>query len=66
MTVPGFDKSCWVELLREVGLDDAAMHRWHAAFERRYPDAHESFLWWLGVARTDIDRIRAASRTDWA
>jgi len=48
----------WVELLRGVGLGDEQLHRWHADFERRHPEAHESFLQWLGLPADRIAGIR--------
>jgi hypothetical protein len=66
MTTDSFGKRHWVELFREIGLDEGQMRRWHAAFEQRYPDAHQSFLDWLNVTDADATRIRDASRTDWA
>ena len=61
-----FGKSDWVALFREIGLDEPTMHRWHTAFEHRDPDAHKSFLEWLGEPTEDIERIRNASRNDWS
>ena len=61
-----FDKSSWTDLFREIGLDEAQMHRWHALFEQRWPEAHQSFLVWLGVQPSDIARIRESSRGDWS
>ncbi len=61
-----FGKSDWVALFREIGLDEPTMHRWHAAFERRDPDAHKGFLEWLGEPAEDVERIRNASRNDWS
>lgn len=61
-----FGKDQWVELFREIGLDEATMRRWHAAFEKQWPGAHRSFLEWLRVPAADVDRIRAASRGPWA
>jgi hypothetical protein len=46
-----FGKDAWVEMLRAIGL------------EARWPDAHESVLAWLGVAKADIARIRSSSRS---
>ena len=51
-------KELWIELFREVGLDDEAMSRWHAAFERRAPQGHEAFLEWLGVEQGERQAIR--------
>lgn len=56
------DKSSWTALLREAGLDDAAMQRWHEAFEQSLPEAHQDFLESLGLDSTEIAHIRRASR----
>ncbi len=61
-----FGKNEWVALFREIGLDEPTMHRWHAAFERRSPEAHKSFLEWLGEPEGEVDRIRTASRDNWS
>lgn len=55
-------KQDWVALFKEIGLDQATMHKWHAAFEARHPDAHQSFLEWLSIPPQEIAEIRAASR----
>jgi hypothetical protein len=65
MSPKEFGKSEWVALFREAGLDEAAMQRWHAEFESRFPDTHQSFLEWLRVPGAEITRIRNASRTEW-
>jgi hypothetical protein len=56
------DKVKWVELFSALGLDDAAMGRWHALFEARYPDSHQAFLEWLNIPSQEIAAIRAHSR----
>ena len=66
MTEKSFDKEMWVELFREIGLSEPQMKQWHAAFETRHPDAHHSFLTWLGASAPDIDRIRDSSRGEWS
>lgn len=48
----------WVKRFRAVGLDDAAMKRWHELFERENPDGHQSFLEWLGLPNERIAQIR--------
>lgn len=48
----------WVELFRLVGLDDDAMKKWHHLFEEKHPEGHQSFLEWLGLSPSDIERIR--------
>ena len=50
------------QMFREIGLDEAAMQKWHALFEQRHPDSHKSFLEWLGLDAAQIERIRARSR----
>jgi len=51
----------WVEMFRTIGLDETQMHRWHAEFERRHPEAHQGFLEWLGLPATRIESIRQRS-----
>ena len=48
----------WVERFRAIGLDDAAMKRWHELFEEENPEGHQSFLEWLGLPAERIARIR--------
>ena len=50
------------QLFRDVGLDEAAMLKWHALFEQRHPASHRSFLEWLGLDATQIEPVRAHSR----
>lgn len=56
------DKATWTALLRKAGLDDAAMLRWHQAFEQSLPEAHQDFLESLGLAPAEIAHIRQLSR----
>jgi hypothetical protein len=49
-------------MFRDVGLDDAAMAKWHTLFEQRHPDSHQSFLEWLGISSVQIEKVRAKSR----
>jgi DNA-binding transcriptional MerR regulator len=44
-------------LYQEKGLDDAAMHRWHAVFARQNPEGHKAFLLALGLSEQDVARI---------
>lgn len=57
------DKAMWVEMLRAAGLDEKAMARWHAEFEKRAPEGHQSFLASLSIPEMEIQRIRQWSRT---
>jgi DNA-binding transcriptional MerR regulator len=52
------DKQAWTEMLRAAGMDDAAMGRWHAEFERRAPEAHHQFLLSIGVPGDEALFIR--------
>lgn len=53
------NKEKWVNLFREIGLDEETMVQWHRAFETRYPEGHQSFLEWLNIPGDEISRIRA-------
>ena len=52
----------WVDMFREIGLDDPMMAKWHHIFESRHPDAHQSFLEWLGLTSQKIEEIRGKSK----
>lgn len=60
---PVLDKAAWVEMLRQAGMDERAMRRWHKEFEQRAPDEHEQFLASLGLGPKEIARIRSQSRS---
>lgn len=49
----------WVARFRAIGLDEAAMEKWHTSFERENPEGHQSFLEWLGLPDENIAAIRA-------
>ncbi|MBK1879610.1 MerR family transcriptional regulator [Pelagicoccus mobilis] len=57
------DKNRWVELLRESGLSDEDMMRWHQTFEEKSPEAHQDFLESIGIAENEIRSIRQKSRS---
>lgn len=48
----------WTGRFRAVGLDDAAMRKWHGLFEKENPAGHQSFLEWLGLPEEKIKEIR--------
>ncbi len=56
------DKRMWIEMLRAAGMDQCAMDRWHAEFERRAPEGHREFLLSLGIPPGEAARIRRLSR----
>ncbi|MHB8122120.1 MAG: hypothetical protein ACYDG4_08190 [Desulfuromonadaceae bacterium] len=51
----------WVGRFKAIGLDQAAMEKWHHLFEQENPAGHQSFLEWLGLPTTRISDIRAKS-----
>lgn len=55
-------KAAWTEMFRSIGMTDADMWRWHAAFERSRPEAHQAFLASLGISALEITQIRTRSR----
>lgn len=59
---PCVDKGMWVEMLKAAGMDQAAMNRWHAEFERRSPEGHQEFLLSLGIPAKEAAGIRSLSR----
>jgi hypothetical protein len=56
-------KDQFVTLLNEAGISDAQKAQLHAAFEKRYPEAHQSFLEFLGVPAETVRDIRSKSRS---
>ncbi|MFA5072798.1 MAG: MerR family transcriptional regulator [Nitrospirota bacterium] len=56
------DKRTWIEMLRAAGMDEAAMNKWHAEFERRAPEMHQQFLLSLGIPEEEALYIRRRSR----
>ena len=51
----------WVARFRAIGLDQAAMEKWHRLFEQENPAGHQDFLEWLGLPAERIAEIRASS-----
>ncbi len=56
---PVVNKQMWVDILKRSGMDEAAMEKWHAEFERRAPDAHYEFLLSLGIPVAEAKQIQA-------
>lgn len=44
----------WVARFKAIGLDQAAMEKWHRLFEQENPAGHQSFLEWLGLPADKI------------
>jgi len=51
----------WVARFKAIGLDQAAMEKWHRLFEQENPVGHQSFLEWLGLPADRISEIRTKS-----
>jgi hypothetical protein len=51
----------WVARFKAIGLDQAAMEKWHRLFEQENRAGHQSFLEWLGLPADKISEIRAKS-----
>jgi len=51
----------WVGRFKAIGLDQAAMEKWHRLFEQENPAGHQSFLEWLGLPADKISDIRTKS-----
>lgn len=57
-------RRAWVDILESCGMDANDRQRWHEAFERSAPEAHQSFLRWLGIPEAEAREIRKRSRSD--
>ena len=60
--MPNVTKDQFIAVLDEAGITAEQRARLHAAFEKRYPEAHQSFLEWLGFPADAIRDIRVRSR----
>ena len=56
-------KSDWSAMLRRAGLDEEGMWLWHAAFEKKSPEAHADFLKSLQLSDAEIVEIRKKAKT---
>ena len=55
------NKRAWMALLKSAGLDSEGMNKWHQAFEKNAPKAHQDFLEFLGIDVVEIKKIRQHS-----
>ena len=53
------NKEQWVDMFRDIGLGDDAMHKWHRTFEAKNPEGHQEFLEWLNIPNSEISQIRS-------
>ena len=56
----------WVDMFRAIKLSETQMHQWHAEFEARHPDSHQSFLEWLNLPAEKIKEVRRSSAGEWS
>jgi DNA-binding transcriptional MerR regulator len=54
-------KKQWVALLASTGMTEDGMCKWHAEFEKNFPEAHQDFLESLGIPEEEITMIRKFS-----
>jgi DNA-binding transcriptional MerR regulator len=54
-------KDQWVALLASTGMSEEGMCKWHAEFEKNFPEAHQDFLESLGIPKDEITMIRKLS-----
>ena len=55
-------KDKFVAVLKDAGLNENQMRKFHALLEKRHPEDHQAFLEWLNIPAAEIPRIRAASK----
>lgn len=55
-------KDQFVAILEAAGITSGLREKFHAAFERQQPVAHQQFLEWLGLPSDAIAQVRARSR----
>lgn len=54
-------KEQWVALLASTGMGEDGMRKWHAEFEKNFPEAHQDFLESLEIPMEEIVMIRKVS-----
>jgi len=55
-------KDNFVTLLKDVGLNETRMRKFHALLETRHPEDHQAFLEWLNIPAAEIPAIRSAAK----
>ena len=55
-------KDKFVMVLKDIGLNENQMRKFHALLEERHPEDHQAFLEWLNLPAAEVSRIRAASK----
>lgn len=52
----------FLAVLADAGVTEEQKARLHTAFEKKYPEAHQTFLEWLGFPAAAVRDIRTRSR----
>lgn len=55
-------KDKFMMVLKDIGLNENQMRKFHALLEERHPEDHQAFLEWLNLPAAEVSRIRAASK----
>jgi len=55
------NKEKWIALLKSAGMNNEDLIKWHQAFEKNAPKAHQEFLEFLGIDVDEIKEIRKKS-----
>jgi len=55
-------KDDFVAILKEIGLTEEQMHQLHQKMEQRFPESHQRFLEFLGIADDEAAQIRTQSK----
>lgn len=57
------DRRLWGAIMADSGMDQDTLRMWHARFECRSPEAHHSFLRWLGLSERECHQIRYITKS---
>lgn len=55
-------KDNFVMVLKDIGMNENQMEKFHALLEERHPEAHQELLEWLNIPAAEITRIRNAAK----
>jgi len=58
------DMANWLAILRDAGIEQHTMKKWHALFEKSAPSQHEQFLTLIGLTEEEINRLRESLKGD--
>ena len=55
-------KDNFVMVLKDIGLSEDQMEKFHAVLEERHPKAHQELLEWLNIPAAEVTRLRNTSK----